>query len=73
MAGKCSHVGAAGGETGALIGVDGRDSHIITISQLFTCLHLWQLRDLESVLLGRRSFLPCEFRSTSCVSMCLFL
>lgn len=43
MAGKRGHAGAAGGETGALIGTDGRDSHLVTISQQFTCLHLWQL------------------------------
>lgn len=39
--------GADAGETGALIGADGRDSHHITISQLFTCLRLWQLREME--------------------------
>lgn len=36
-------------ETGAVIGADGRDSHLITISQLFTCLHLWQHREVECV------------------------
>lgn len=49
MAGKCGHARAAKGETGALIGMDGRDSHLITISQQFTCLHLWQLGGGERV------------------------
>lgn len=62
MAGKCGHAGAAGGETGALIGADGRDSHLITISQLFTCLRLWQAREVENVLEGRTLYV-CVFRS----------
>lgn len=41
MAGKCGHAGVAGGETGALIGAAGRDSRLMAISQLFTCLQLW--------------------------------
>lgn len=49
MAGKYTHAGAAREETGALIGMDGSDSHLITISQQFTCLHLWQLGGGECV------------------------
>lgn len=52
MAGKRIRVGAAAEETGALIGTDGGDSRFITISQQFTCLHLWQLRGGEDVFRG---------------------
>lgn len=54
MGGKCGHAGAAGGETRALIGPDGKDSHLITISQLFTCLHLGQDMEVENALVGWR-------------------
>lgn len=72
MAGKCGHAGVAGGETGALIGADGRDSHIITISQLFTCLHLWQHRGLDGVTREEIIF-PCEFACELHICICLFL
>lgn len=49
MAGKCCHAGAAAGATETLIGADRINSPLITISQLFTWLHLWQLRKVECV------------------------
>lgn len=55
MAGKYTHAGAAREETGALIGMDGRDSHLITRSQQFTCSHLWQLGGVD-VLVGWRLY-----------------
>lgn len=72
MVGKCSHVGAAGGETGALIGADGRDSRLITISQQFTCLHLWQLREVENVLVGWRLYVCMSVLERLYVLVCLF-
>ncbi len=65
MAGERSHVELAGGKTGALIEADGRDSHLITISQLFTCLQLWQggvtLKEAENVLKWWRLYACMNF------------
>ncbi len=65
MAGERSRVELAGGKTGALIGADGRDSHLITISQLFTCLQLWQggvtLKEAENVLKWWRLYACMNF------------
>ncbi len=73
MAGKCSHVGVAGGEAGALIGADGRDSHLITISQLFTCSYLWQLKKAENTLQGWRLYGYMGVKECLSVYLCLFI
>lgn len=63
MAGKYTHAGAARKATGALIGMDGRDSHLITRSQQFTCLHLWQLGGGECVSRVEIIFLHVSLRA----------
>lgn len=63
MAGKCERAGAAAGETGALIGADGRNSHLITIPQLFTCLYLLQTREYRRYQMSADYMFTCRFRS----------
>lgn len=68
LAGKCSFVGVAVGNTGPLIGADGKDSHLITASQLFyilTPLATWKVG--ECVVCSRRleNMFSYEFKSIS--------
>lgn len=77
MAGKCGCVGAAGEETGALIGAEGRDSRLITISQQFTCLHFCQLRGgyyVRVEMICLHLSLRCRLRfKTLFVPVCLII
>lgn len=74
LAGKCSDVGVAAENTGALIGADGKDSHLITISQLFTFLHLWQVGKLENVICAAEDEKICfhvSSRAFLCLNLCI--